>query len=90
LSEEERDEACHRSVVDFFWNAVRFFKEKTNPAGWIQIGLNDAEEFLECLENGRAHPVLDAWLKRRSDAANRPAASSREQGTRRLVVLACH
>jgi hypothetical protein len=89
LSKEDRDEIRRLSVMHFLWNVLNHFRENTDPAGWLQHGLN-VEEFLECLESGRPHPVLDAWEKLKSGpAANRPAPSSRELGARRFAVLAC-
>jgi hypothetical protein len=88
VSEEERDEATRLSVMNVLWNALKAFKDNTDHAGWSLHGLNDTEEFLDCLERGLSHPVLDHWEKLRSDAANRPAPSSREQACRRFAVLA--
>jgi hypothetical protein len=89
LSKETRDEAARLSVMNVLWNVLKAFKTKTDPASWSRHGWNDTEEFLECLESGRSHPVLDRWLQLRKNAGNRPVASSREQACRRFAVLAC-
>jgi hypothetical protein len=64
-------------------------RTQVDAVRWIKEGGLDAEEFLECVQSGRWHPLLRRWhdMKAKS-AANRPAPTSRDRAMRRLVVLA--
>ncbi len=83
------DDARGVSVMYHLWNTLEVLKKQTNVPAWAAHGLLDVEEFLECLETGRPHPVLDVWQKRKSECSNRPPPTSREEHARRLAVLAC-
>jgi hypothetical protein len=89
VSDEDKDSARAVSVRHFLWSVVEAYKKRTDPATWAVRGGPDVEEFLECLETGRPHPLLEDWQVHKSEAANRPAPSSRETSARRLAVLAC-
>jgi hypothetical protein len=89
-SEEDNAEGRVVSVRRFLWTMLDALKKSTDPVTWLTSGGLDVEEFLECLETGRPHPVLYAWQEHKSDAAaHRPAPTSREKAARRLAVLAC-
>ena len=89
VAEEGEDDARSVSVMHHLWNTLAVLKKLTDVAAWAAHGLLDIEEFLECLETGRPHPVLEAWQKRKSEFGNRPPPTSREKHARRLAVLAC-
>ena len=89
VSGQDKDTARRLTVMYALWAMLDSFKKQTEPVTWMKFG-TDVEEFLECLETGRPHPVLDAWQKHKSEeAANRPAPSSRETLLRRNAVRAC-
>ncbi len=61
-------------------------RTQTDIVTWQQVGGLEAENFLDALERGLAHPLLQEWLERKSDGG-RPNANLRERHFRRLAVL---
>jgi hypothetical protein len=89
VAKKSEGDARSISVMHRLWNILEVLKKRTDVDAWAAHGLLDVEEFLECLETGRPHPVLEAWQNRKSEFGNRPPPASREQHARRLAVLAC-
>jgi hypothetical protein len=89
VAKKGEDDARRISVMHRLWDNLKVLKERTGVDAWAAHGLLDVEEFLESLETGHPHPVLEAWQNRKSEAGNRPPPTSREQHARRLAVLAC-
>jgi hypothetical protein len=88
VAKKGEDDARNISVMHRLWNILEVLKKRTDVDAWAAHGLLDVEEFLESLEAGRPHPVLEAWQNRKSRVGNRPPPTSREQHARRLAVLA--
>jgi hypothetical protein len=64
-------------------------KSQVDLVTWINKGGLDAEEFIECLDTGRPHPLLQQWRNlKATSAAHRQPPTSRELRARRLIVLA--
>src|SRR5262249_50187703 len=75
--------------LKFLWQLTAAARTQLDPFTWIKEGGLDAEEFLECVESGRWHPLLRRWhVMKGTSGANRPAPTSRDRIARRLVVLA--
>ena len=65
-------------------------EKRTDPATWALSGGHEAEDFLECIENGRWHPLLRLWNERKATvAANRPAPTMRDLIARRFIIILC-
>jgi hypothetical protein len=88
LGKEERDKGRTKMTLMFLWRLMGEARSHLDVRRWINEGGLDAEEFLECLESGREHPLLGRWRVKKTIAANRTAPTSRERAARRIVVLA--
>jgi hypothetical protein len=89
LTEDRRTKGRAIMTLKLLWQLMKAARDQVDPVTWIKEGGLDAEEFLECLETGRWHPLLKRWdVMKGTDAANRPAPTSRERAARRAVVLA--
>jgi hypothetical protein len=76
-------------TLKLLWQLMKAARDQAGPIIWLNEGGLDAEEFLECLETGRWHPLLKRWhVMKGTTAANRPAPTSRDRAARRVVVLA--
>jgi len=76
-------------TLKLLWQLMKAARNQVDPFTWIKEGGLDAEEFLECLESGRQHPLLRRWqVMKGTTAANRPAPTSRDRAARRFVVVA--
>src|SRR5262245_9997787 len=65
-------------------------EKRTDPATWALSGGHEAEDFLECIENGRWHPLLRIWNERNATvAANRPAPTMLDLIARRFIIILC-
>jgi hypothetical protein len=72
-------------VKCFLQWVVHRLQQHLDPAKQRNIGLPEAEAFLEALVNGGTHPLLEEWKQNKS--ANRPAPSKYELQARRYVLL---
>jgi hypothetical protein len=89
LTKTERDQGRTVLARKALWDLLAAARTQVDSVTWIKEGCVDAEEFLECLDDGRWHPLLEQWHKRKATvAANRPAPTAREKHARRLMVLA--
>jgi hypothetical protein len=89
LTEDRRIKGRGVMATKFLWQLMAAARAQASPYTWIKEGGLDAEEFLECLESGRPHPLLDRWRDiKGTTAAGRPAPTARDRHMRRLVVLA--
>jgi hypothetical protein len=84
--DQARDEARARKTLASLWVLVHAATEQSNAAERITRGLIDAQEFLQAVQDGLSHPLLEAWRRR---SANRPPPTGRDQHRRRLVCLLC-
>jgi hypothetical protein len=76
-------------TLKLLWQLIKAARDQVDSLTWIKEGGLDAEEFLECVESGRWHPLLRRWhVMKRTTRANRPAPTGRDRAARRLVVLA--
>ena len=84
-----RDKARELLARKFLWELLAHAKTQIDVVTWIKEGGLDAEEFLECVDDGRWHPLLRRWKARKATvAANRQGPTAREALGRRLIVLA--
>jgi hypothetical protein len=89
LTEDRRTRGRAIMTLKLLWQLMKAARDQAGPVIWLNEGGLDAEEFLECLETGRPHPLLRRWqVMKGTTAANRPAPTSRERAARRIVVLA--
>ena len=89
LGKEERDKGRTVMTLKLLWQLMAAARSRVDTVRWIKEGGLDAEEFLECVESGRWHPLLRRWhVMKGTTAANRPAPTSRDRAARRLVRLA--
>jgi hypothetical protein len=89
LAKQERDKGRAVMTLKLLWQLMDAARTQVDPLRWIKEGGLDAEEFLECVESGRWHPLLRRWhVMKHTTAANRPAPTSRDRHARRLVHLA--
>jgi hypothetical protein len=89
LGKEARDKGRTVMTLKLLRQLMAAARAQVDPVRWIKEGGLDAEEFLECVESGRWHPLLKRWhVMKGTSAANRPAPTSRTRHARRLIVLA--
>jgi hypothetical protein len=89
LTEDRRTQGRTIMTLKLLWQLMKAARDQVDPYTWIKEGGLDAEEFLECVESGRWHPLLRRWhVMKATSGANRPAPSSRDRAGRRVVVLA--
>jgi hypothetical protein len=89
LTKDRREQGRTIMTLKLLWQLVKAARDQVDPYTWIKEGGLDAEEFLECVESGRWHPLLRRWhVMKGTSGANRPAPTSRDRAARRLVVLA--
>jgi len=88
-TEDRRDRGRTIMTLKLLWQLLAAARNQIDPYTWVKEGGLDAEEFLECVESGRWHPLLRRWhVMKGTSGANRPAPTSRDRAARRLVVLA--
>jgi hypothetical protein len=81
LTEDRRIKGRGVMATKFLWQLMAAARAQASPYTWIKEGGLDAEEFLECLESGRPHPLLDRWRDiKGTTAAGRPAPTARVNG----------
>jgi hypothetical protein len=89
LTEDRRERGRTIMTLKLLWQLMAAARTQVDAYTWIKEGGLDAEEFLECVESGRWHPLLRRWhVMKGTSGANRPAPSSRERAFRRVVALA--
>jgi hypothetical protein len=89
LTEDRRTQGRTIMTLKLLWQLMKAARDQVDPYTWIKEGGLDAEEFLECVESGRWHPLLRRWhMMKQTSGANRPKPTSRDRAARRLVVLA--
>jgi hypothetical protein len=89
LTEDRREKGRTIMTLKLLWQLMAAARAQVDPLTWIKEGGLDAEEFLECVESGRWHPLLKRWhVMKGTTGAKRPAPSSRDRAARRLAVLA--
>jgi hypothetical protein len=76
-------------TLDFFHQLLRVARSQVDIFNWIKRGGLDAEEFLECIESGRWHPVMRYWESRKATkGVGAPKPTTRDEAVRRMIVLA--
>jgi hypothetical protein len=81
----EADRVRADIVKCFLGWVVHGLKQHLDPAKQRNIGLPEAEVFVEALVKGGTHPLLEEWKQNKH--ANRPAPSKYELQARRYVLL---
>jgi len=69
------------------YNLITAAKNQADIATWLNESGQDLEDFFDALRTGADHPILRRWKARR--ATHRQPPDTREQHTRRLVLLMC-
>src|SRR5262245_3290669 len=88
LTKDRREQGRTIMTLKLLWQLMKAAREQVDPYTWIKEGGLDAEEFLECVESGRWHPLLRRWhVMKGTTRANRPAPTARERAFRRMVIL---
>lgn len=67
-------------------NLLSSLKVQKSMADFQRLGGIEALDFMEALEDGNSHPLLERWLTIRKKAENRPAPTSRTVVLRQLVA----
>jgi hypothetical protein len=86
-SREERDWARAQLARKVLGELLHAASSQVGPQRWINEGGLEAQEFLECLDNGRWHPLLKEWKRKGKTAPHRRAASARERLAQRLICF---
>jgi hypothetical protein len=73
-------------ALSCLWTLVENAKKQTDIITWRRVGGFEAEDFLDALEQGRPHPVVEAYEKRKAEVAHRPGPGLHEQIARRQIV----
>ena len=90
LSPEDYAEKRAARAEQCLWQLLAAVKQQTDPATWLNLGLLEAEAFLEALATGTRHPLFDIHQARAQQrGAGRQLPSANELHARRLVVLGC-
>jgi hypothetical protein len=90
LSAEDYAEKRAARAEHCLWQLLAAAKQQTDPAVWLNLGLLEAEAFLEALTTGTQHPLFSVHQKRAQQrGAGHPLPSANELHARRLVVLGC-
>lgn len=71
------------------WQLLQAAKQQTDPAVWLNLGLLEAEAFLEAIYTGTQHPLIKTYTERAAARHSRPPPLANERHARRLIVLAC-
>jgi hypothetical protein len=87
LTKPQREQLRALLAAQFLWGLLAKARTGIDPVTWINKGGLEAEEFLECVDDGLSHPLLKRWRKRKC-YANRPPPSRRERHARHFAVLA--
>jgi hypothetical protein len=82
-----RDRGREVAASHFIRQLLAQAKTQIDVVNWINLGGLDAEEFMECLDTGRPHPLLKKWRNLKA-TGGRPGPTSRELHARRAIVLA--
>ena len=61
LTKDRREQGRTIMTLKFLWQLTAAGRTQLDPFTWIKEGGLDAEEFLECVESGRWHPLLRRW-----------------------------
>jgi len=89
--EEARQAAMDKGRADkalvCLYNLITAAKNQADIATWLNESGQDLEDFFDALRTGADHPILRRWKARR--ATHRQPPDTREQHTRRLVLLMC-
>jgi hypothetical protein len=84
LSEEARGQLTLACLLQLTMAA----KQQTDVVTWRRAGGFELEDFVDALERGGRHPLLQKWEKRKAESAtDRLSPSMREMHARRLAVL---
>lgn len=67
------------------WTILRRAEEQARGDPVMRLKLAEASRFMEAIDDGGQHPLLDLWKQR--TFANRPAPGSGERSKRHLAVL---
>jgi hypothetical protein len=90
MKPEDRERWRELATRKVLWELLDAAKKRVDVVTWRAEGGPEAEDFLDALESGRAHPLLRKWEEKKATAAaNRPAPSLLDQSARRSVVLMC-
>jgi hypothetical protein len=84
---EDRDQARALLARKVLWELLAAARSQVGPLRWLNEGGLEAEGFLEALDAGYPHPLLDAW-RHKKRTAGRPPASARERHAQRIMCLA--
>jgi hypothetical protein len=76
---EGRDWARAQLARKVLGELLHAANSQVGPQRWINEGGLEALEFLECLDTGRMHPLLNKWLERRKHVPHRRQAPARER-----------
>jgi hypothetical protein len=85
-SREERDWARAQLARKVLWDMLNAAQRQVGPQRWINEGGLEAQEFLEALDAGCGHPLLDAW-RHKKRTTGRPPATARERLAQQLICL---
>jgi hypothetical protein len=90
VSKEDVDILRALLATQTLWEAVSNAKASAGAATWYATGGPEAEDFLDAIDHGGTHPLLQLWVKRKATVnAHRPGPGLRERDARKLVVLMC-
>jgi hypothetical protein len=90
VSKEDADILRALLATQTLWEAVSNAKASAGAATWYATGGPEAEDFLDAIDHGGTHPLLQLWVKRKATVnAHRPGPGLRERDARKLVVLMC-
>lgn len=87
-AEKERPDAARaRLAHKYLQVSVAAAKMQSDPLTWRNEGGPEAEDFLESIETGRSHPLLEQWEKRKIRHRHPPGLP--EQRARIMVTSMC-
>ena len=87
-AEKERPDAARaRLAHKYLQVSVAARKMRSDPLTWRNEGGPEAEDFLESIETGRSHPLLEQWEKRKIRHRHPPRLP--EQRARIMVTSMC-
>jgi hypothetical protein len=89
LTEEEISNRRAERAELCLWQLLLAAKQQTDPATWLNLGLLEAEAYLEAVHDGTRHPLITAHEQRAATRRHsHPPPPANEMLARRLVVLA--
>jgi hypothetical protein len=87
MKREDQDELRARLARAVLLELVTAARKKVDILTWRAVGGPEAEDFLDALETGKSHPLLEKWQEQRAINANRPPPGLLDQSARYTAVL---